>query len=161
MAKIFRDHNELADRLAFDRAAGARVVMSNGAFDIFHVGHLRSLIGAAAEGDKLLVAINSDRSVRENKGPGRPINSEDERMEILAALTCVDYVTLFDDKTVDRLLLLLRPEVYAKGTDYDADKIPETPTLRAYGGRLAIVGDPKDHSSTDLIERIRQAHPAS
>jgi len=128
--------------------------MANGCFDLLHVGHTRYLQEAKAMGDILLVAINSDRSVARIKGPGRPLQSEDERSEILGALECVDYVTIFDAATVDGILLQLRPDIHAKGTDYTRETVPERDTVRSYGGKVAIVGDPKNHSTRELIDRI-------
>ena len=133
------------------------VVFTNGCFDLLHVGHIRYLVGAADEGDILFVALNSDRSVRTLKGDGRPLFPAEERAEIISALECVDAVLIFDDSSVDRLLRQLRPNVHAKGTDYAPDTVPERETVIAYGGRIAIVGDPKDHSSADLLERLRKA----
>jgi len=154
-AEIVRDHEQLARRIDELKAGGRRIVMTNGTFDLLHVGHLRSLEGARSRGDVLVVAVNSDASVRGYKGPGLPIQPEDERAELLAGLRCVDLVTIFDDPTVDRLLLLLKPHVHAKGTEYDADTVPEAPTVRSYGGEIAIVGDAKAHSSSWLMARIR------
>lgn len=142
-------------------AEGKTVVMANGCFDLIHVGHVRYLEGARAEGDLLIVAINSDASIRRLKGPGRPVIPEDERAEIVSAFKPVDYVFLFDEPTVDRILRLLRPDVHAKGTDYTAETVPERETVREYGGRVAIVGDPKDHSSRDLISRLRPSPEAT
>ncbi|HUG36762.1 MAG TPA: adenylyltransferase/cytidyltransferase family protein [Candidatus Limnocylindrales bacterium] len=136
------------------RAAGKRLVLANGCFDLLHVGHVRYLEGAKALGDVLLVAINSDASVRRLKGAGRPIMTAADRAEILAALTPVDAVVVFDDDTVDGLVARLRPHVHAKGTDYTEDSVPERESVRAAGGRVAIAGDPKDHSSRDLIATI-------
>ena len=136
------------------RAAGKRLVLANGCFDLLHVGHVRYLEGAKALGDVLLVAINSDASVRRLKGAGRPIMTAAERAEILAALTPVDAVVVFDDDTVDGLVARLRPHVHAKGTDYTEDSVPERESVRAEGGRVAIAGDPKDHSTRDLIATI-------
>ena len=133
------------------------VVFTNGCFDLLHVGHIRYLVGAAEEGDILFVALNSDRSVRTLKGDGRPLFPAEERAEIISALECVDAVLIFDDSSVDRLLRQLRPNVHAKGTDYVPDTVPERETVKTYGGRIAIVGDPKDHSSADLLERLRKA----
>jgi rfaE bifunctional protein nucleotidyltransferase chain/domain len=129
--------------------------MTNGGFDLLHVGHVRSLRDARSRGDALVVALNSDRSVCAYKGPGHPIHPETERAEVLCALACVDLVTIFDDPTVDRLLRLLRPDVHAKGTDYTKETVPERATAAELGIEVAIVGDPKDHSSRGLIERIR------
>lgn len=131
------------------------VVLANGVFDLFHVGHLRYLAAAAEEADILVVAVNSDASTRAYKGPDRPIIPEDERAEIVGALACVDHVLVFDSDTVVPILEALRPEVHAKGTDYTTETVPERHVVRAYGGRTAICGDPKDHSSTELIARRR------
>ncbi len=130
---------------------GRTVVFANGCFDLLHVGHVRYLSAARAQGDLLVVGVNSDASVRSLKGPGRPLQPEQARLEMIASLACVDFVVLFDTPTVVPLLQLLRPEVHAKGTDYTEESVPERETVRAYGGRVAIVGDPKDHSTRDLI----------
>jgi rfaE bifunctional protein nucleotidyltransferase chain/domain len=153
MADILSE-SDLVTRIASDRAAGRTVAFANGAFDLLHVGHVRYLQAAAAEADRLIVAVNSDASVRGNKGPSRPVVPEAARAELVAALRCVDYVLIFDDPTVDRLLRTLRPDVHCKGTDYTVDTVPERETVRAYGGRIAIVGDPKDHSTRDLIAKL-------
>lgn len=147
--------DELLARVASDRAAGRTVAFANGCFDLLHVGHIRYLQAAAAEADRLIVAINDDRSVAGLKGPGRPILSERDRAELVAALRGVDYVVIFPEPTVAPLLLALKPDVHCKGTDYTLDTVPERDTVRAYGGRIAIVGDPKDHSTRDLLARIR------
>lgn len=136
------------------RAAGKRLVLANGCFDLLHVGHVRYLHGAKALGDVLLVALNSDASVRRLKGPGRPIMSEAERAEIVAALASVDAVIVFDEDTVDGLVARLHPHVHAKGTDYTEENVPERERVRAVGGRVAIAGDPKGHSTRDLITTI-------
>lgn len=146
---------ELKPLLAAAKSAGSTVVFGNGCFDLIHVGHVRYLEGAKALGDILVVAINSDRSVRALKGHGRPLQPEQERAEIVASLACVDYVVLFDAPNVEGLLMALQPNIHAKGTDYTLESVPERETVRAYGGRVAIVGDPKDHSSRDLIGTIR------
>ncbi|MCO5168111.1 MAG: adenylyltransferase/cytidyltransferase family protein [Planctomycetes bacterium] len=156
-AKIIRDHAALSRVVEEHRAAGRRVVFTNGTFDLLHVGHLRSLMDARSRGDLLIVALNSDASVRSYKGPGLPIQPEDERAELIAGLRCVDYVTLFDEPRVDPLLARLRPHVHAKGTEYSPETLPEAETVRGYGGEIAIVGDPKAHSSSWLIARIRGA----
>jgi rfaE bifunctional protein nucleotidyltransferase chain/domain len=144
----------LADRVHADRAAGRTVALANGCFDLLHVGHVRYLQGAAAEADCLVVAVNGD-VVAGRKGPGRPVLPAGDRAEIVAALRGVDYVVIFPEETVTPLLDLLRPDVHCKGTDYTADTVPERDTVLAYGGRIAIVGDPKDHSTRDLLARIR------
>jgi rfaE bifunctional protein nucleotidyltransferase chain/domain len=136
------------------RARGRRVVLANGCFDLLHVGHVRYLAAARALGDMLIVGLNSDASVRRLKGPGRPLMPAAERAEILAALAAVDHVVVFDDDTADRLVALLRPAVHAKGTDYTPDSVPEAASVRAAGGEVAIAGDPKAHSTRDLIDEI-------
>ncbi len=145
---------ELLAQIAADRRAGMTVAFANGCFDLLHVGHVRYLQGARAEGERLVVAVNSDSSVRRLKGEGRPILNEGARAELVGALACVDYVVVFDDPTVDRLLTVLKPDVHCKGTDYTVDTVPERETVRAYGGRVAIVGDPKDHSTGALLTRL-------
>ncbi len=135
-------------------AAGRTVALANGIFDLFHVGHLRYLQGARALADVLVVAVNTDRSARENKGPGRPIVPEGERAEIVAGLACVDRVVLFDSKDVVGVIRALRPDVQVKGTDYTPETIPEAEEVRRYGGRVAVAGDPKDHSTTDLLAKL-------
>lgn len=136
------------------QAKGQRVVFANGCFDLLHVGHIRYLEGAKALGDILILAINGDASVAAIKGPGRPLQSEKERAEVLTSLGCVDYAIIFDDPTADRLLSELKPDIHAKGTDYTIDSVPEKDAVRSYGGKIAIVGDPKDHSTRDLIDLV-------
>ena len=145
----------LAAQVASDRAAGRTIAFANGCFDLLHVGHVRYLQAAAREADRLVVAINDDASVRALKGGGRPILNASDRAELVAALRGVDYVTVFSEPTVAPLLMALRPDVHCKGTDYTAETVPERETVAAYGGRVAIVGDPKDHSTHDLLSRIR------
>jgi rfaE bifunctional protein nucleotidyltransferase chain/domain len=154
---LVRDHDELARRVAEARGAGKRVVFTNGGFELLHVGHVRSLQDARSRGDLLVVAVNSDASVRRNKGASRPVVPEDERAEMLCALSCVDLVTIFSDATVDGLLRRVRPTVHAKGTDYTPETVPERDTVREIGAEIAIVGDPKDHATSDLLERIRRS----
>jgi len=156
-ADVITDRADLVRRLDAERAAGRTVVLANGCFDLVHAGHVRYLLGAAAEGDVLVVAVNSDESVRQSKGPDRPLQPEGERAEILAAIGCVDYVTVFGEATADDLIRAIRPNVHAKGTDWSADDVPEAETVRACGGRVAIVGDPKERSSSGLAQKIRQA----
>lgn len=134
---------------------GLQVVMANGCFDLLHVGHIRYLLGAKAEGDILIVALNGDQSVQRLKGSDRPLMPESERAEILSALSMVDYILIFNTDTVDRVLRILRPDVHAKGTDYTEKTVPERETVLSYGGRIAIVGDPKDHSTSDYLEAIQ------
>jgi rfaE bifunctional protein nucleotidyltransferase chain/domain len=136
------------------RAVGKRLVLANGCFDLLHVGHVRYLQAARRLGDVLLVAINSDASVRRLKGAGRPLMTESERAEIVAALASVDAVLVFDEDTLDTVVARLRPDVQAKGTDYTEDTVPERASVLAAGGRVAIVGDPKDHSTRDLIATV-------
>jgi rfaE bifunctional protein nucleotidyltransferase chain/domain len=139
------------------RREGRTVAFANGCFDLLHVGHVRYLEAAAAEADVLVVAINDDESVRNLKGEGRPILSAADRAELVAALRAVDYVVIFPEPTVGPLLEALKPDVHCKGTDYTVDTVPERETVRAYGGRTAIVGDPKDHSTRDLLARIARS----
>ena len=149
-----RSREELARRIADERAAGRTVAFANGCFDLLHVGHIRYLESAAHEADVLVVAVNDDASVRRLKGEGRPILSAADRAELVAALRCVDYVVIFPEPTVGPLLASLRPDVHCKGTDYTVDSVPERDIVLAYGGRTAIVGDPKDHSTRELLSRI-------
>lgn len=148
---------ELVLRAEEQRGLSRRIVFANGAFDLLHAGHVRYLESARAAGDWLIVGVNSDLSVRLSKGPSRPIVPEAERAEIVAALGCVDAVVLFDEASPRSLLAELRPDVHAKGTDYTEATVPERDIVASYGGRTAIVGDPKDHATTDLIQRIRRA----
>ena len=145
---------ELVRRVAAERAAGKTIAFANGAFDLLHVGHVRYLASAAREADCLVVAVNDDASVRALKGDSRPIMKDVDRAELVAALRGVDYVVIFPETTVTSLLEALRPDVHCKGTDYTVDSVPERAIVQAYGGRTAIVGDPKDHSTRDLLARI-------
>jgi D-glycero-beta-D-manno-heptose 1-phosphate adenylyltransferase len=145
----------LVERVAAERRAGRTVAFANGCFDLLHVGHTRYLLAAAAEADRLVVAVNDDGTAAA-KGPGRPILRAEDRAALVAAIRGVDYVTIFPEPTVDALLRLLQPDVHCKGTDYTVETVPERDTVRAYGGRIAIVGDPKDHSTHDLLSRIRK-----
>ncbi len=147
---------ELLEAAARERAAGRKIVFANGAFDLLHAGHVRYLEAARREGDWLAVGVNSDASVARSKGEGRPIVPQAERVEIVAALGCVDAVALFEEDSPASLLEELRPDVHAKGTDYTAAAVPERQVVASYGGRTAIVGDPKDHATTALIDRIRK-----
>ena len=146
--------SELLEAIARDRAAGKTIAFANGIFDLLHVGHVRYLRAAALEADRLVVAVNDD-AVASRKGPGRPILPAAERAELVAALRGVHYVVIFGDNTVDRLLKRIKPDVHCKGTDYTVDTVPERDVVRAYGGRIAIVGDSKNHATRDLIARIR------
>jgi D-glycero-beta-D-manno-heptose 1-phosphate adenylyltransferase len=145
----------LALRLAEHKKCGERVVLANGCFDVLHVGHARYLEGARREGDLLVVAVNSDRSVRALKGEGRPILPADARARLVGGLAAVTYVVIFDEPDVNRLLSILRPDVHAKGTDYTVETVPERDTARRLGIRIAIVGDAKRHSTRDLLARLR------
>ncbi|HEX3702857.1 MAG TPA: adenylyltransferase/cytidyltransferase family protein [Vicinamibacterales bacterium] len=151
---IIVTESELGDAVARDRAAGRTIAFANGCFDLLHVGHIRYLQAAAAEADRLIVAVNDDRSLSSLKGPGRPILSAADRAELVAALRGVDYVVVFGDATVERLLRRLEPDVHCKGTDYTVETVPERAVVQAYGGRTAIVGDPKQHSTRDLLTRL-------
>ena len=144
----------LVELVAADRREGRTIALANGCFDLLHAGHIRYLQAAAREADRLVVAVNDDAAAG-SKGPGRPILEAAGRAELVAALRGVDYVTIFSESTVAPLLTLLRPDVHCKGTDYTVASVPERETVLAYGGRIAIVGDPKDHSTRDLLARIR------
>ena len=150
------NERDLADAIARERAAGRTIAFANGCFDMLHVGHIRYLQGAAHEADVLVVGINGDESVCELKGAGRPLMNEAERAEIIAAIRGVSYVTIFSERSPGRLIGDLKPDVHCKGTDYTPDSVPEADIVRSYGGRIAIVGDPKDHSTTELLEKLRQ-----
>ncbi len=151
---VVLSHAELKGAVERDRAQGKTIVFTNGAFDILHVGHIRYLQHAAQFGDILVVALNSDRSVRALKGEGRPMLPLEDRLELVAAIEGVDYVTSFDETKVTNLLLMLKPDIHAKGTDYTRDNVPEVETVRSYGGRVEIAGDPKDHNTSDIIAKI-------
>ncbi len=153
-APILTEH-ELHAALTREREAGRSVAFTNGCFDILHVGHIRYLQGAAAVGDVLVVGVNGDASVRELKGEGRPVMPERERAELISSIKGVDYVTIFTERSPARLLSALRPDFQCKGTDYTADSVPEANVVRAYGGQVVIVGDPKDHSTSELLEKMK------
>jgi len=153
--KLILDHDRLERKIGELKRRGKRVVLTNGRFELLHVGHVRSLQQARALGDVLVVAVNSDRSIRRLK-QRRPVVPDLERAEILDALACVDIITIFDEATVDGLLLRLKPHVHAKGTDYTYENVPERETVISFGGEIAIVGDPKDHSASDLLQRIQK-----
>jgi len=137
------------------RAEGKTVALANGVFDLIHVGHVRYLEGAKELADCLVVAVNSDASTRAYKGPGRPHIPEGERAEMVAALACTDRVIVFDEPNVRNIIRALKPDVHVKGTDYTPDTIPEGDEVRAYGGRVAVAGDPKNHSTTELAQRLQ------
>lgn len=160
MGRVVTD-DELVAAVAADRAAGRSIAFANGVFDLLHVGHVRYLEAAAREGDRLVVAVNSDASVGELKGPGQPVMPDAARAELVAALRATDYVVIFGDRTVERLLLMLKPDVHCKGTDYTVDTVPEREVVRSYGGRVAVVGDPKNHSTRDLLARLRDPAPGA
>ena len=154
MTEKILTREKLLDVVGADRRAGLTIAFANGCFDLLHVGHVRYLQASALEADRLVVAVNDDATAS-TKGPGRPILQAVDRAELVGALRGVDYVTIFSEPTVTELLELLRPDVHCKGTDYTVDTVPERATVLAYGGRIAIVGDPKDHSTRDLLARIR------
>jgi|ERR1700752_61683 len=151
---VVLSRDELLRCISIERQKGATIVLANGCFDVLHVGHVRYLAGARALGDVLVVGINSDQQVALQKGAGRPIVPALERAELVASLESVNYVTIFEEPTVTELLLSLKPEVHAKGTDYTEDTVPEREVVRSYGGRTAIVGDPKNHSSSEILARL-------
>ena len=147
---------EISTLVSEHQAAGKTVVFANGCFDLLHVGHIRYLEAARALGDVLVLGLNGDKSVRELKGPGRPLMNQQERAEILAALGCVDYLVIFDEPTAKKVLETLKPDIHAKGTDYTRESVPERETVLSYGGSIAIVGDPKDHSTKDFLKQIAE-----
>jgi D-glycero-beta-D-manno-heptose 1-phosphate adenylyltransferase len=155
LAEKILTRDRLIEAVAADRRAGCTIAFANGMFDLLHVGHVRYLRAAAAEASRLVVAVNDDATAAK-KGPGRPILPAAVRAELVAAVRGVSYVTIFPEATVAELLKLLEPDVHCKGTDYTIETVPERDIVRAYGGRIAIVGDPKDHSTRDLLERIRR-----
>lgn len=150
------ERTRLIARASIERSKGAKIVLTNGCFDLIHVGHIRYLAGAKALGDILIVGINSDEQVRKLKGENRPFMNETERAEIVSAFSFVDFVTVFDEPTVTELIRAIRPDFHAKGTDYTTETVPEREIVKEYGGQVAIVGDPKDHSSTQLIRIVSQ-----
>jgi len=155
-----RSRQSLIDAVERERSSGKTIVLANGCFDLLHVGHIRYLEGAKALGDVLIVGVNSDAQTRALKGESRPFTPEAERAEMIAGVRVVDLVTIFDEPTVEQLIRDIRPDVHAKGTDYTTETVPERDIIREVGGRVAIVGDPKDHSSTDLIAALRCGNPA-
>lgn len=146
--------NELIPKIAAAKRRGATIVFANGCFDVLHVGHVRYLEAAKGLGDLLIVAVNSDTQARRLKGSGRPLVPADQRAEIVAALEAVDFVTIFSEPTVAEILLALKPDIHAKGTDYTEETVPERDVVRSYGGRVAIAGDPKNHSSSSIVEKV-------
>jgi rfaE bifunctional protein nucleotidyltransferase chain/domain len=155
-ARIVAHHGDLKPILAEARRGDRTVALTNGCFDLLHVGHVRLVRGASQLADLLIVALNSDASARNNKGPGRPVIPLSARMEVVAALAGVDYVTSFDEPTAAGVLDSLRPDVHVKGTDWTADTVPERDIVRAYGGRVEIAGDAKTHSSSALIRQLER-----
>ena len=145
----------LRERVGEWRSQGEKIILTNGCFDVLHVGHIRYLHAAKQLGGKVIVAVNADSSVRDLKGPGRPVMNEHERAEIIAALADVDAVVIFPEPDVRAIIREIHPDVQAKGTDYTADSVPERDEVMAYGGRVAIVGDPKDHSTTEILKQMR------
>ncbi len=145
---------DLITRVETARQNGAKIVFANGCFDVLHVGHIRYLQGAKCLGDLLVVGVNSDKQVAVLKGPGRPIMPDTERAEMVASIAAIDFVTVFDEPTVENLLLALRPDIHAKGTDYTEETVPERDVVRSYGGSVAIVGDPKNHSTSEILDRM-------
>jgi rfaE bifunctional protein nucleotidyltransferase chain/domain len=154
MAQVILNHDELAKKIEELKKQGKKVIFANGCFDLLHVGHVRYLRGAKALGDALVLAVNSDASVRRLKGPQRPLLPLEDRLGILGAFEMIDFVTAFEEDTVSPLLLKLKPNVQVKGTDYTPDTIPEKDTVASFGGEVAVVGDPKDHASKNLIQEI-------
>ena len=153
-APILAD-DALLDALAAERKAGKTIAFANGCFDVLHVGHIRYLQDAARVADVLVVGVNGDASVRQLKGEGRPVMPEDERAELISAIRGVTYVTIFHEDSPSRLLQTLRPDFQCKGTDYTADSVPEAEIVKSYGGKVVIVGDPKDHSTTEMLRRMK------
>ena len=150
--------SDLVEKVSLARKTGAKIVLANGCFDLIHVGHIRYLAGAKALGDILIVGVNSDRQARALKGDGRPFMPENDRAEIIASLRVVDFVTIFDELTVEELIRAIRPDFHAKGTDYTIDSVPEREIIHEVGGQVAIVGDPKNHSSTELISIVKDVN---
>ena len=153
LSRIY-DRGSLIAHVEKEKQKGLTVVVANGCFDLLHIGHVRYLEGAKALGDLLVVGINSDRQVAALKGRGQPVVPERERAEVVASLAAVDLVTIFDEATVETLLLAIKPHIHAKGTDYTEETVPERAVVRSYGGRVAIVGDPKTHSTSEILDRL-------
>jgi rfaE bifunctional protein nucleotidyltransferase chain/domain len=151
---LILDRDGLVDRVTAEKAKGVRIVLANGCFDVLHAGHVRYLSGARSLGDLLVVGINSDAQVARLKGAGRPILPERDRAELVASLEAVDLVTIFDEPTVTELLLAIKPNVHAKGTDYTEETVPERDVVRSYGGSVRIVGDPKNHSTSEMLRKV-------
>ena len=158
MSSKIKERAQLKELVGQHQKMGETVVFANGCFDFLHVGHVRYLRAARALGDLLVLGLNADAAVSTLKGPGRPLIQQQERAEIMAALECVDYVVVFEELSADQILIELKPDIQAKGTDYSENSVPERETVLSYGGRIAIVGDPKERSSRDYIRR--QAQPS-
>ncbi len=158
MAEIILNQGDLARKVEALKAQGKKIIFTNGCFDLLHVGHVRYLEGAKSLGDILVLALNSDESIKRLKGKERPLLPLEDRLGILSAFKSVDFVTAFDEDTVSPLLLKLKPHIHAKGTDYTPDSVPEKDTVASYGGKVAVVGDPKDHASKNLIQLILQKY---
>jgi D-glycero-beta-D-manno-heptose 1-phosphate adenylyltransferase len=153
-ASLILDRDSLLARITEEKAKGSTIVLANGCFDVLHAGHVRYLEGARALGDLLVVAVNSDAQVARLKGEGRPILAERDRAELVASLAAVDLVTIFAEPTVTELLLAIRPDIHAKGSDYTEETVPERDVVRSYGGSVRIVGDPKNHSTSELLKKV-------
>jgi len=158
LCRKFYPLSELAARIAGEKKLGKTIVLANGGFDLIHVGHIRYLQEAKSKGDILVVALNSDRSLKNLKGEARALIDEQGRIMIISALTCVDYVTQFDENRVDRILLAIKPDIHCKGSDYTLESIPERDIVRSYGGAMAIVGGDKVHSTSVLIKKIKELY---
>ena len=156
--KIVKNRSELAVIIDSLKEQGKKIVLTNGGFNLLHVGHVRSLFDAKSRGDILVVALNGDRSLKELKGKNYPIIPENQRLQIIAAIECVDFVTIFNEPTADSILLQLKPHIHAKGTDYSKSSILERETVHSYGGKIAIVGDPKNHSTSNIVDVIKMKY---
>jgi len=157
--KKFYSLAQLKQIIQDEKEKGNTIVLANGCFDLIHVGHIRYLRESRKTGDILVVALNSDSSVRKIKGKGRPILSESERIEILSSFSCVDYITTFDETNVEKVLLALKPHIHAKGSDYTKESVPEKETVLSYGGKIAITGGPKIRSTSDIIKAVAKSAP--
>jgi D-glycero-beta-D-manno-heptose 1-phosphate adenylyltransferase len=158
LTKVFADPDKLTLHVENRRHAGAVIVFANGCFELLHVGHVRFLYGAKALGDVLVVAVNTDASMRIIKPDRRPVNKDYERMELIAAFECVDFVVPLKEQNPERLIKLYRPDIHTKGTDYTLERIPERHVVESYGGRVALVGDPKTHSTTEMLRAMREGN---
>ncbi len=154
--KKYYSRKQLTKIIGEEKKQGKRIVLANGCFDLIHVGHIRYLKDAKKRGDVLVLAVNSDSSIRRLKGKGRPLLSEKERVDIIAAISYVDYITVFEEETVEKVLLALKPDIHAKGSDYTEETVPEKDIVRSYGGGIAITGGPKVRSTSELINQIAQ-----